>query len=137
MMATGTGMRRSIAGIAFREGKVLIAKRRAGGDIGLRWEFPGGKVEEGEDDAGAIKREFLEEFGVAVEPGPLLGTRTFTHRGESWQLAAWIVHIAEGSGFDLREHSQLEWIRPEDLESYDLADSDRLLIGLVRGKGKE
>lgn len=126
-------MRRSIAGVAFREGKVLIAKRKAGGDIGLRWEFPGGKVEEGEDDSGAIKREFLEEFGVDVEPGPLLGIRTFSRRGESWQLAAWVVRIAEGSGFDLREHSQVAWVKPEDLESFDLAESDRLLLGLIRG----
>lgn len=129
-------MRRSIAGVAFREGKILIAKRKAGGDIGLRWEFPGGKVEEGEDDACAIRREFLEEFGVAVEPGFLLGTRIFKRRGESWELAAWVVRIAEGSGFDLREHSQVAWVSPEDLESFDLAESDRLLLGLIRGGGE-
>ena len=56
-------MSRSIACIDYRDGKLLIAKRKSGGDMGERWEFPGGKIEEGEDFAQAINREMQEEFG--------------------------------------------------------------------------
>ena len=54
-------MSRSVACIDYRDGKILIAKRIVRGDMGGRWEFPGGKIEEGEDYSTAIKREMQEE----------------------------------------------------------------------------
>ena len=56
----------SIACIAYDGEKILIAHRNPTGQMGGRWEFPGGKVEEGETDESAIVREFREEFGVTV-----------------------------------------------------------------------
>ena len=56
----------SIACIAFEGNKVFIAHRNPTGQMGNRWEFPGGKVEEGETDEQSIIREFQEEFGVTV-----------------------------------------------------------------------
>ena len=62
-------MSSSIACIDYRNGKFFIAKRQMTGDMGGRWEFPGGKIEEGEDFEIAIKREMKEEFGVDVKVG--------------------------------------------------------------------
>ena len=57
----------SVACIDYRDGKIFIAKRQKGGDMGGRWEFPGGKIDSGEDYQQAIKREMNEEFSVDVD----------------------------------------------------------------------
>ena len=123
---------RSIAGIAIRDGRILVAKRREGGAIGLMWEFPGGKVEEGESDQDAVKREFQEEFGVEVSPMNFLGTGSFSCDSGERELAAWTVDIPEGSVLELREHSKIAWISAKDLSGLDLAQSDRQLLPLLQ-----
>ncbi len=124
-------MKRSIAGIAVDSGRVLVAKRKAGGAIGLRWEFPGGKVEEGENDETALRREFEEEFGVEVKPLRPLGTASFvTHSGRR-TLAAWQVKLPADAILELREHSMVAWLRREELEKLDLAESDKALLHLL------
>ncbi|MDX9783198.1 MAG: NUDIX domain-containing protein, partial [Spirochaetia bacterium] len=108
-------MRRSIAGIVVENGKVLVAKRKEGGAIGLRWEFPGGKVESGEEDEDALRREFAEEFGVKAEPIHCIGTASFvTHSGERL-LSAWLVKLPQGCLLELREHSMIAWLHPGEL----------------------
>ncbi|MDE7141150.1 MAG: NUDIX domain-containing protein, partial [Treponemataceae bacterium] len=74
--------RTSIACIAFDGKKVLIAHRNPTGQMGNRWEFPGGKVEDGEDEREGLVREFEEEFGVTVRVGELIATAQFKHNGE-------------------------------------------------------
>ena len=66
-------MSRSVACIDYRNGKILIAKRIAHGQIGDRWEFPGGIVEQGEALLDGLKREIFEESGVAAEPEAVTG----------------------------------------------------------------
>jgi 8-oxo-dGTP diphosphatase len=122
---------RSVAGIAVRNGRILVAKRKEGGAIGLKWEFPGGKVEEGESDGEALRREFLEEFGIEIEPLSLLGTRAFSSDSGERELAAWTVDVPEGTILELREHSTIDWISPRDLSNLDLAQSDRKLLPLL------
>jgi 8-oxo-dGTP diphosphatase len=125
--------RRSIAGIALRDGKILVAKRVPGGPIGLRWEFPGGKVERGEGDREALKREFMEEFGIEVEAESLLGTSEFESPSGRRILAAWTVRIPPEAVLELREHSELDWIPFAELEKMDLAGSDRDLLPIIAG----
>ena len=127
---------RSIAGIAIRDGRILVAKRREGGAIGLMWEFPGGKVEEGESDQDALKREFQEEFGIDVAPINFLGTGNFSCDSGERELAAWTVDIPEGSILELREHSKIDWISAKDLSNLDLAQSDRQLLPLLEAMQK-
>jgi 8-oxo-dGTP diphosphatase len=119
---------RSIAGIAVKDGKVLVAKRKEGGAIGLRWEFPGGKVEAGESDEAALKREFLEEFGAAIKPLRFLGTSRFECDSGIRELAAWIVELSADARLELREHSHVDWLSLDELATIDLADSDRKLL---------
>ena len=122
---------RSIAGIAIRNGRILVAKRKEGGAIGLMWEFPGGKVEEGESDQNALKREFLEEFGIEIKPLRLLGTSTFVCDSGVRELAAWMVDVPEDCTLELREHSKIDWVSARDLPNLDLAQSDRQLLPLL------
>lgn len=123
--------KRSIAGIAMREGRILVAKRKEGGAIGLRWEFPGGKVEEGESDEEALKREFDEELGIAIRPLSLIGKSSFQSGSGERELAAWLVDIPQDGIMELREHSDIAWVTIQELERIDLADSDRKLIPLL------
>ena len=123
--------KRSIAGISLRDGRILVAKRVAGGPIGLRWEFPGGKVEPGESDEKALCREFMEEFGIEVKPLRLLGTSEFESPSGRRILAAWTVHIGQDAVLDLREHSELAWLPFAMLGRLDLADSDRNLLPII------
>lgn len=127
-------MRRSIAGIAIRDGKVFVAKRNAGGAIGLMWEFPGGKLETGESDEMALVREYEEEFGIVVFPLQSLGSRSFLSPSGERLLTAWLVEIPLDSIFELREHSEISWVGWAELISLDLAESDRKLLPLLEGR---
>ena len=59
------------AGLIAREGRILITQRREGDHWGLLWEFPGGKVEEGEEPRQALERELREELGIEGEAGAI------------------------------------------------------------------
>lgn len=124
---------RSVAGIAIAsDGRLFVAKRKAGGAIGLKWEFPGGKLEAGEGDKEALRREFLEEFGIIVEPLKLIGcTRFYCENGER-ELAAWQVRIVPGREPVLHEHSEFAWLSMEKIRTIDLADSDKGVLELLR-----
>ncbi|TXT47025.1 MAG: NUDIX hydrolase [Spirochaetes bacterium] len=123
--------RRSVAGIVVCKEKVLIGKRKPGGPIGLLWEFPGGKVEDGESDAEALHREFLEEFDVEVKPLCPLGSSKFQSSSGERILTAWLVAVKEGAEFVLKEHSRIAWVLPQDLGEVDLADSDKKLLPIL------
>jgi 8-oxo-dGTP diphosphatase len=126
----------SVAGIAINEGRLFIARRKAGGDIGGKWEFPGGKVEEGESDEDALRREYLEEFGVPVEVGPLLASAGFTHKGFQFTLNAYRIFFQNGQ-FQAKEHSEWRWSLLGDIERMDFADSDRELLSALQPYLKE
>ncbi|MCI1208055.1 MAG: NUDIX domain-containing protein [Treponema sp.] len=130
-------MRHSIACIAYEEGKILIAHRNPVGDMGGRWEFPGGKVEKGETDEQSIIREFNEEFGVTVAVGGLIAKGSFIHSGESSTLHAYLIKVPhKGSSipYRLTEHSEYKWISPEDIPALNFVDSDMSIYPLVMEK---
>ena len=120
-------MKHSVAGIAIERGKVFIARRKAGGDLGEKWEFPGGKAEEGENDIDALRREYLEELGVSVEVGPLLADAEFSHREIYFWLNAYRVFFGANS-FKMIEHTEWRWVNISEIESLDFVDSDRRLL---------
>jgi len=126
-------MGRSVAGVLLRDGKAFVARRGPGGAMGSRWEFPGGKVEEGESDQEALAREFLEEFEAGVRALRLLGETSFLHHGRERILAAWLVELLPGERLVPNEHVELRWMKGEELHALDFADSDRKLLGFVEG----
>ncbi|MDR1287419.1 MAG: NUDIX domain-containing protein [Treponema sp.] len=120
----------SVAGIARRGRLIFIARRKEGGDLGGKWEFPGGKAEEGESDRDALLREFREEFAAAVTVGPFLGSAVFSHRGAERTLRAYEVCF-EGADFILREHTEWRWADLEEIKKLDFAGSDQKLFGFL------
>jgi len=124
--------RRSVAGIAIDGGRFFIARREAGGSLGGKWEFPGGKAEEGESDADALRREYLEELGVAVEVGPLLASAEFLHKGKLYLLNAYRIFFGSVD-FTMAAHTEWRWGSADEIEAVDFADSDLLLLPALRG----
>jgi 8-oxo-dGTP diphosphatase len=124
--------RRSVAGICLREGRAFVAMRGPKGSCAGLWEFPGGKVEQGESDEAALVREFDEEFGIEAKPLRFLGETAFNHGGAARTLAAWLIELPPYSNPELREHERTAWAGPEELDCLDLVDSDRKLVAFVR-----
>ncbi|MCR4580191.1 MAG: NUDIX domain-containing protein [Treponema sp.] len=117
----------SIACIAFNNGKVFIAKRQMKGDMGGRWEFPGGKIENGESFELAIVREMQEEFGVKVTVGEKITSGQFEHAGKECTLDVFEVkfpHDGLKDHFVLTEHDDYRWACLEEIPQLDFVDSD-------------
>lgn len=117
----------SVAGIAIRSGRVFVARRKPGGAMGGRWEFPGGKLERGESPCDALVREFVEEMGLAVRPGRCLGSAEFRKDDVTYQLTGFAIEF-EGEPRFLLEHDEVRWVDFEALASLDFVPSDRLLF---------
>jgi 8-oxo-dGTP diphosphatase len=115
---------RVTAGIVEENGRVLIARRKPGKHMGGKWEFPGGKIEPGETPEESLARELEEELGVRASVGEFLCGASFDGDGVSLELLVYRVRGIEGVPL-LREHEEIRWVRPGELLSYDLADSDR------------
>ncbi|MCL2192555.1 MAG: NUDIX domain-containing protein [Treponema sp.] len=125
---------RSVAGIALNEGRLFIALRKAGGSLGLKWEFPGGKAEEGESDEDALKREYLEEFNVGIKVGSLLASTEFSNKGKLFSLNAYQVFM-DSLDFKMVEHTQWRWATLDEIENDigdGFADSDLRLLPTLR-----
>lgn len=122
--------KRSVAGIAIRHGTVFVGKRLPGGDLGGKWEFPGGKCEAGESDAQALQREYREEFAVDISVGEALAESAFVHNGHDYVLAAWTIALGS-QNLVLLEHSECAWVDSRTLAALDLAESDRSLLPFV------
>ncbi|AEF81279.1 (deoxy)nucleoside triphosphate pyrophosphohydrolase [Leadbettera azotonutricia] len=123
--------KRSVAGIASEENRFFIARRLPGGDMGGKWEFPGGKAEEGENDEQALVREYLEEFGVSIAIGSKLAEAEFEHKGNKYTLHAYRVYF-NSKNFTLAEHSEWSWAGLEEIEKMDFADSDLKLLPALK-----
>lgn len=120
-------MSRSIACIDYRDGKIFIAKRINKGDMGGKWEFPGGKIEDGEDFETAIKREMQEEFGVNVKVNQKITEGSFMHKGVPCTLDVFSVtfeHDGVKVPFELTEHTKYKWVNPDEIKKIDFVDSD-------------
>lgn len=123
-------MRTSVACIVFDGERILVARRNPSGQMGGRWEFPGGKVEDGESDEDAIVREFEEEFGVRVTVGERIAGTFFVHDDAQIALHAYSVsvpHDGMARRYALTEHSEYKWVLPAEIPLLDFVDSDMLI----------
>ncbi len=106
-----------------KEGRILIARRAADQKLAGKWEFPGGKVEDGESPEECLKRELEEEFGIQAEVGEFICSNKHHYDHISIELMAFRVKYISGE-FTLTDHDTIEWVAPEELLNYDLAEAD-------------
>lgn len=111
------------ASVVYLDGRILISRRAPGQSLAGMWEFPGGKVEQGETPQECIVRELDEELGVASVAGEILITTTYSYPGGTIELIAILVEL-KSTQFTLQVHDLYEWVGPYDLLSYDLAPAD-------------
>ena len=113
-----------VAGILRREGRILIARRPEGRHMGGKWEFPGGKIEEGETPEEALSRELYEELGIQTRTGHIYHATVCRYPEKTVLL---LFYESEWLGGQLRaiDEAEAAWVFPEQLEDYDFAPADR------------
>ena len=113
-------------------GRVLIAQRPHGKHLAGGWEFPGGKLEAGEDRRAGLARELREELGITLvaSPRPLIRVRHAYDFGEVL-IDMWVVrqYAGEPRGLD---HQALRWCAPAELESVELLPADAPIVSALR-----
>ena len=113
------------AGILLDGGKVLLCQRRQDKSLEAgKWEFPGGKLEQGETPQQALRRELKEELDIETETGRLLDARIKTYGEKTILLLFYESRITHGTIRPL-EHSSICFVPVDRVLDYDLADADR------------
>lgn len=121
---------RVVAAVIKRGDKYLCMQRcRSKYDyISERWEFPGGKVEEGEDDREALKREIKEEMDWDINVEELISIIDYDYPDFSVTIAAYLCHGNDHDDFKLLEHLKYRWLTRKELPLLEWTAADAELI---------
>lgn len=120
-----------VAAVIVRDGKILIGQRKRGGRHPLKWEFPGGKVEPGEDPRAALQRELREELDVEAVIGEEMDAYEVLYgEGPGILLRFYRVTQLQGEPRNL-DFEQILWERPERLSGYDFLEGDISFVAKV------
>ena len=124
---------RVVAAVVAREGRYLITQRRPTAVLGGLWEFPGGKVEEGETEEAALLREVRERVGVDVKVGACIARRSHTYDGYSVDLALFQATIADGIEPTPVRVADCRWVTSQEFEAYRFPEADQATMDLLLG----
>jgi 8-oxo-dGTP diphosphatase len=124
-----------VAALIVKDAKVLVCQRTRHQSMPLKWEFPGGKVEPGEDHRDALRRELEEELGIIAEVGPLVTTIQHTYAGGAgFELHFFVVHEFDGE-IQNRIFRDVKWAEKADLPSLDFLEADVPLVRQIADGG--
>jgi 8-oxo-dGTP diphosphatase len=121
-------MKRVVAGLIVKQGKLLVCQRTRHQTMPLKWEFPGGKIEEGEQPRFALRRELEEELGILATVGDEV--KRIQHEypnGGMVELRFFIVREFERE-IENRIFRDIRWAEPKDLPTYDFLEADLTLV---------
>jgi 8-oxo-dGTP diphosphatase len=122
-----------VAAVIERNQQILIGQRKRGGNHALKWEFPGGKVEPGEEPQEALERELREELAIAAKIGEELDRYDVRYAdGPLTHLIFYRVTQFEGEPQNL-DFEQILWESPAQLAQYDFLAGDRAFIEKLAG----
>lgn len=113
--------------LIFHQGKVLAAQRSAYMDLPGKWEFPGGKIEAGEDPKACLIREIKEELAIEIEILGALSPSQFIYPSKMIRLFPFTANWKSGE-IQLAEHEQVIWLDKKDLFSVDWAAADLPIV---------
>ena len=124
-----------VAGIIRRDGKFLIGQRKARDRHGLKWEFPGGKIEPGESPGDALRRELKEELGIDA----VIGREVARYEHSSPRrppLTILFMSVDSFTGEPVeRAFEQIRWEEPANFAKYDFLDGDQDVVRrIARGR---
>jgi 8-oxo-dGTP diphosphatase len=126
---------RVVAAVVRRGDRILVTKRRAEAARGGLWEFPGGKVEPGETEPAALRREIQEELGCAVDVFGLVCRHT--HRYPDLEVALAFYRCALAAGAEPRPLgvAEIAWAEAGTLATYDFCEADLPVLETIEQAG--
>ena len=110
---------------------MIFATQRGYGDFKDGWEFPGGKIEEGETPQEALRREIREELDTEIEVGDLIDTIEYDYPNFHLSMDCFWAEILSGD-LVLKEHEAARWLKKEQLCSVEWLPADITLIEKIR-----
>jgi 8-oxo-dGTP diphosphatase len=115
------------------DGRVLLAQRPAGKSMAGLWEFPGGKIEEGETPEAALIRELQEELGIDTWASCLAPITFASHSYDDFHLMMPVFACRKWEGTpQAREGQVLKWVKPSEMRDYPMPAADIPLIAVLR-----
>jgi 8-oxo-dGTP diphosphatase len=111
-------------------GRVLACERAEPPEMAGKWEFPGGKVEEGEGEAEALVRECEEELGILVEVGERVGDDIVLSHGRA-VLKVYVARLVDNQQPRAIEHSELRWLGVDELDSVPWLPADAPIVAAL------
>lgn len=125
-----------VVAAVIRRNNEILSTKRGYGEFQGGWEFPGGKIEEGEKPEEALIREIKEELDMVVEVGELIGTVEYDYPKFHLTMQCYFCSIVTGN-LVLKEHEDAKWLGVEELDSVAWLPADVEIIGKIRKKMKK
>ncbi len=131
-------MKEVAVGIITKDNRILACQRTEDVAYGLKWEFPGGKIEPGESPRDALRRELKEELDIEAEIGEEFHRQEWDysndqngkHAGSAFRVFYFLVPSFRGTILNRAFH-QLRWVSPEELSDMDILEGNRETVNLL------
>jgi 8-oxo-dGTP diphosphatase len=123
---------RVVAAVIAKDDRYLVTQRRPTAVLPLLWEFPGGKVEVGETDLEALKRELKHRVGVEVEPGAQISSVSHTYEHYTVELHLYDCRITRGEPEAVNVH-QFRWVESEQFDRLPFTPADEASMSKLLG----
>lgn len=133
MLSPNTKQIRVVAAVISRDGKYLITQRRSTAVLPGLWEFPGGRVEVGESDEQALKREVRERLGIEVTVAARMAQRTHHYHGYSVELNLYQGEIPPSAEPQALRVAEIRWVASNEFEKYPFPAADQATTDLLLG----
>ena len=118
-----------VGGLIYQNDKILICQRKEEGDHPLKWEFPGGKLKDNENNQEALKRELNEELSIEINDMIFFDEYLYEYKKISKNLKLVFFQIFQlGGEIQNKVHQQLKWIDISKLGDYDFLEGDLKII---------
>ena len=111
--------------------EIIFATQRGYGDLKGGWEFPGGKVEEGETSQAALQREIMEELDTEIAVGELIDTIEYDYPTFHLSMDCFWCEIIKGD-LVLKEHEAAKWLTKENMDSVEWLPADITIVGKIK-----
>ena len=111
--------------------EIIFATQRGYGDLKGGWEFPGGKIEEGETSQAALQREIMEELDTEIAVGEWIDTIEYDYPTFHLSMDCFWCEIIKGD-LVLKEHEAAKWLTKEKMDSVEWLPADITIVGKIK-----
>ncbi|MGE5628595.1 MAG: (deoxy)nucleoside triphosphate pyrophosphohydrolase [Solirubrobacterales bacterium] len=120
-----------VAAIIHKDNKIIISKRKENKSMGGFWEFPGGKIEQGETPEEGLVRELKEEMNISIKVEKYVGESIYDYGNIVICLLGYLASIENGH-IILKDHDAYEWVTLEEISKFKLAPADIPLVKILQ-----